>query len=196
MEQNPYSFNSAASSLNMDAPVSQAEEIRKKFLSHEASVKSIGILYILGGILGLLVTPVYFIGGISALVSDDPDVVESQGLGVFLVVMGVVALSLTVLQFWAGIGVRNLNPVARIGAGVVAAIGLLGFPLGTLISAYFLYLLFSQKGVYVFSPEYKEIIAQTPHIKYKTSIVVWILLALLILVLVLAFSAFFVGSRR
>ncbi|HKB60455.1 MAG TPA: hypothetical protein VKC56_10480, partial [Gallionellaceae bacterium] len=68
----------------------------------------------------------------------------------------------------------------RIVAGVLAGLGLLGFPFGTVISAFILYLLFSKKGAMVFSDEYKQVIADTPDIKYRTSIIVWIFLALLI----------------
>lgn len=46
----------------------------------------------------------------------------------------------------------------------------------------------------VFSPYYKEIISQTPHIKYKTSIVVWIFLGLLLALLGLGIvGAIFAG---
>jgi len=53
---------------------------------------------------------------------------------------------------------------------------LIGFPIGTLIHGYILYLYWGTKGRKVFSPEYKQIIAGTPHVKYKTSIIIWILL--------------------
>ena len=56
--------------------------------------------------------------------------------------------------------------------------------MGTLIGFYMLYLLLSKKGTMVFSPEYKEIIAQTPHMKYKTSPVVWIALGLIVAAIV------------
>ena len=32
----------------------------------------------------------------------------------------------------------------------------------------------------VYSPQYKEIVQATPHIRYKTSIIVWILLFILL----------------
>ena len=38
----------------------------------------------------------------------------------------------------------------------------------------------SEKGQIVFSDEYRRVIEQTPHIVYKTSVVVWILLLALI----------------
>jgi len=60
--------------------------------------------------------------------------------------------------------------------------GLLGFPIGTLISVYILYLLFSQKGADVCSPQYQAVIAATPHIRYRTSKIV---IGLLVLVAVL-----------
>ena len=95
----------------------------------------------------------------------------------------VVFLGLAALQIWAGIGLRRLSPWARIPSGILSGFGLLGFPIGTLINGYILYLLFSKKGTTVFSEEYKRAIAQTPHIKYRTSLVVWILLGLLLLLI-------------
>jgi hypothetical protein len=89
-----------------------------------------------------------------------------------------------------------LRKWARIPTGILSGLGLLGFPLGTLINGYILYLIFSQKGKTVFSEEYQAVIEQTPHIKYRTSILVWILLGLVLLVIGIAISvAFFAGGR-
>jgi uncharacterized membrane protein (DUF485 family) len=49
-----------------------------------------------------------------------------------------------------------------------------------MISAFALYLLLSSKGEMVYSPQYKEIVQATPHIRYKTSVIVWILLFILV----------------
>jgi hypothetical protein len=59
---------------------------------------------------------------------------------------------------------------------------------------YILYLLFSKKGATVFSEEYQRVIAATPEIKYRTSIVIWILLALLLLLIGVGLLAVFFGS--
>jgi hypothetical protein len=75
---------------------------------------------------------------------------------------------------------QTLNANGKIPAIIVSAIGLLAFPCGTLISAFALYLLLSPKGEMIYSPQYKEIVQATPHIRYKTSIIVWILLFLLL----------------
>jgi hypothetical protein len=146
-----------------------ADTIRKDHIKHEASIKSVGIFYFLGA--GLMALA----GLAPALSGRGEDILFA--LVFFAFAVGLVA---------AGVGIRRLKPWARIVSGVLSGIGLLGFPLGTLINGYILYLLFSRKGSTVFSEEYQGIIAATPHIKYKTSIVVWILVGLLLLLGLLA----------
>jgi len=97
---------------------------------------------------------------------------------------------------WVGTGLRRLRKWARIPTGILSGIGLLGFPLGTLINGYILYLIFSQKGKTVFSEDYRAVIEQTPHIKYRTSIVVWVLLGLVLLLIGVGIIAMIVGGRR
>jgi hypothetical protein len=48
----------------------------------------------------------------------------------------------------------------------------------------------------VFSEEYQRVIAETPHIKYRTSIVVWILLGLLLLLIAIAVLAALIRPIR
>jgi hypothetical protein len=55
--------------------------------------------------------------------------------------------------------------------------------------------LFSNKGEMVFSDRYEEIIQGTPHIKYKTLIIVWIFLFILIGVILAAIIATEVAVR-
>jgi hypothetical protein len=64
-----------------------------------------------------------------------------------------------------------------------------------LINGYILYLVFSQKGKTVFSDEYQAVIQQTPHIKYRTSIIIWILLGLVALLLAIGLFATIFGRR-
>jgi hypothetical protein len=190
----PSDFNQPAAAFNPYAPTSATipetgegdEATRKKYLSHEASIKSIGVLYLLGSILGFLGTVVYLVLGLANVIMPSRNPAESLGLGIFLLAFAVFAGAFSTFQFILARGLRRLTPWCRIAGIVVSCLGLLGFPIGTLISAYFLYLLGSQKGVYVFSPEYARVIAATPHIKYKTSIIVWIFLGILMFVIGLA----------
>jgi hypothetical protein len=162
-----------------------AEQIRRAHINHEASVKSIGTLYLIGGIITLL-----GVCGLLVMVISQPGNVGIIELGLTMVYAGV-----SVLMLALSYGLYKLQPWTRIVGSILAGIGLLGFPIGTLINGYILWLLLSKKGSMVFSPEYKQIILATPHVKYKTSIVVWILLGLIVLLLAIAiFGAFSVRS--
>ncbi|TWU26338.1 hypothetical protein Pla52o_01910 [Novipirellula galeiformis] len=185
---NPYTPTSQV------GPVSHAlgddvEAVRRYYLSHEASVKSIGTLYLLGAILmvpiGLAMIAMPVVAGIAEKVAPAE--------AILMAVIGLVYLTLGLLQGFTALNLWKLRPWARIVASVLSVIGLLAFPIGTLISAYFLYLLLSEKGQFVFSPGYQQVVAQTPHIKYKTSIIVWILLALLLGLIGLGVVAALVG---
>jgi Ca2+/Na+ antiporter len=98
--------------------------------------------------------------------------------------MLVLSGAIGVLQLIAGLGLRKFSNRGRILGSVIAGIGLIVIPVGTVIGAYILYLLLGAKGKVVFSPEYQEVIAQTPHIRYRTSKWVWILLILFLLFIV------------
>ena len=151
-----------------------AEAIRQEHIKHETSVRSVGTLYYLGGFLML-------IGAISLLALGfmGQDTQFGFLVGSIYLILG--ALSLVLAR-----GIKQLKPWARTTSIVLSAIGLLGFPIGTLINGYILYLMLSGKGKRIFEPDYPAIIAATPHIKYRTSIVVWILVALLLIGVVAA----------
>lgn len=174
---NPYaSPASDAKTFDTQGETSQAEAIRREHIGHETSLKSVGLLYLLGAIL-LLPS-----GGIALFVAATTDMAAEErvivmGFSVFYLVMGVLFCALFS-------GFRKLRSWVKIPATIVAAIGLLGFPLGTLINGYILWLMHSQKGSMVFSSAYQDIIAQTPHVKYRTSPAVWILLLVVGLLLI------------
>ena len=174
---NPY----AAPAARVDdfGPNAEAEAIRRAHVNHEAAIKSVGVLYYLGGAVATLVGAGSLIGAASG----------AQGAAI----MALVLLPLGAGQFFAGYGVRALRPWGRILGCVISAVGLLGFPIGTVISAYILYLFLSKKGRTIFAPGYQDVIAATPHVKYRTSIVVWIFLAVLAVLVVLAVAAAYFG---
>lgn len=178
MSNNPYA--PPESPILLDT-TSDAEAVRKEHIKHEASVKSIGFLYWLAAVALVL-------SGV-ALLLRSREAADFQRLPLY----GGLLLVLGVLLFLLGTGLRQLKKWARIPAGIWAGVGLLGFPLGTLINAYILYLICCKKGSVVFSDAYKQVIQQTPHVKYKTSILIWLLLILLILV---AFGAYAAYSKR
>ena len=188
MSDNPYTpSGSAYGNINPDTDVdmSQAELIRTSHLSHEANIQSLGCLYLLGGIFGAISGVAYVAVGIGMLCNlipamEDQPQMDATVAGVMQIGIGVVTLAMSFLQLYAGRTMQTLNASGKIPAVIISVIGLLGFPCGTMISAFALYLLLSSKGEMVYSPQYKEIVQATPHIRYKTSIIVWILLFILL----------------
>ena len=184
---NPYAPVSAEPPLATAS--SQAEAIRQEHLSHEASIKSIGVLYLLAAVFLVPIGGWLLIMGLFGLSGND----MAADSPATLIGIGIFELALGLLQGYTGLALRQLKSWARHVAILFSGIGLLGFPIGTLISAYFLYLLLSRKGVYIFSDEYQQIVAATPHMKYKTSMVVWVLLLLLIGLLAVGMVSVVVG---
>jgi hypothetical protein len=149
------------------------------------SVQSIGLLYYLGG--GVLaLAAIGFIIGILATMRPKAPVDDS---GIPMVVLVAVYVPLAAASIAIGRGLRKLRGWVRVPVGILSAIGLIGFPIGTIINAYILYLIFCEKGTMVFSPQYAEVIRQTPHIKYRTALWLWILLAVLIAVVIVGLVA-------
>jgi hypothetical protein len=169
----------AMQKLREGATNSTSEQIRQEHIKHEASVKSIGTLYFLGSAFLLLMSLVGLVG----LVSESGRSRDATGSAVGGV-MFVLFFGIGVVQIVTGFGLRRLRPWARIPAGILSGLGLLAFPVGTLINGYILYLLFSQKGAMVFSEGYQRIIEETPHVKYRTPVLVWVLLILIVCVVV------------
>ena len=130
--------------------------IREEHVQHEGSIRAFGILYYIGAAF-LLIGAVGLFAGLTAGGGDDAGLEGSVLIGI-----AVGYLVFGVFMVWVGRGLRALKPSGRIPAIILAAIGLLGFPLGTLINGYLLYLLLSQKGQMVFSEEYAGVRARTP----------------------------------
>ena len=143
----------------------EAETIRQAHISHEASIKAVGFLYYLGAAIAVLAGAGLFAGMARGG--------EAAGLAGFMLAFGIAG-------FFVGWGVRGLRRWGQVVGCVMAVFGLLGFPVGTLINGYILYLFLSKKGRTIFSPEYQDVIAATPHVKYRTSIIVWGFFLLLI----------------
>ena len=81
----------------------------------------------------------------------------------------------------------------KIPVTILSGLGLLSIPIGTLINGYILYLMYSQKGKVVFSPEYQDIRDATPEIQYQTSKLAWGILIVLVLGLVALIAAVSMG---
>jgi hypothetical protein len=140
--------------------------LREAHIRHEIQLKSVGTLYYLGGALalvaGLLMVSVYLETGAPF----------GEMIGLFaLIYAGVGALSL-----FLGYGFRRLMPWVRIPGAILSGIGLLAIPIGTIVNAWILYLMFCEKGRTVLAPEYQAIVIATPEVRYRRTIGDWIAL--------------------
>jgi hypothetical protein len=203
---NPYAAPESAAGpppLILGPASADAEAIRRRYLRHEAAVKSIGSLHYLGAGVGILVILVA-----SALLirtsRSDPRV------SLFALLIAVYTFA-TAVNFILGRGIRSLNGWARWTDVVFLAIGSLGSLLtlvGGLVSAYsvvvgssigltiqtyMLYLLIGPRSSIIFSPDYRAIVEKTPQVTCRTSVFVKILAGLLLVLGVFGFLAVLLG---
>ena len=111
-------------------------------------VTILGVLFIvLGalGVIGFLAVMLVFGGaaGIVSMAADDP---EASAIAVPIIgsvgtAIGVFILIMSIPDILAGIGLLERRPWARILGIVLSVLGLLHFPLGTLVGAYGLWVL-------------------------------------------------------
>lgn len=168
MEANPYAPPQADILVPPPVP-GAAEQIRLEHINTEATLRSVGFLYYLGAVFVVLIA-------LSMLVQPS---VEAILIGLALAGVGVG-------QGFVGYGLRRLRQWSRIPTIILSSIGLLGFPVGTLINVLILVNVAGAKGKMVLSEEYQLVIAATPHVKHKTSVIVWVLLVLLLISLAVA----------
>jgi hypothetical protein len=120
-------------------------------------VKVLGVLHLVVGALGVLaaVTLMLVLGGVAGIVgaSGDPDAVSAIpiiGIAGSFIVMFVMVLSIP--SAVVGIGLLQFRPWARIAGIVLSIFHLVGFPFGTVIGVYGLWVLFSKDTEPLFTP--------------------------------------------
>ena len=157
-------------------PTTQSNEwagIRQEHIKHEASLRSVGLLYYLGG--GFMC-----IAGVGMILATFIGAPAGEGFAL-LAGMMIVYLLFGGGFIFVGRGLRQLRPWVKIPVTIFSGLGLFSIPIGTLINGYILYLMYSKKGTVVFSLEYQDIRAATPEIQYKTSKLAWGVLIILVL---------------
>ncbi len=122
----------------------------------QTHVKVVGVLFIVLGALGILfalgVGALFGMAGMAGAAADTEDaaiVLPILGLTGGLVTMLLLALSLPGLA--AGVGLLVFKPWARILAIVLSALQLVGFPVGTAIGIYSLWVLLNKDTEHLFA---------------------------------------------
>ncbi len=171
MEINPY----AAPQSQVLQATTQDEIVRREYINTEASIKSVGLLYYLGALALIIVGVILCTNNHAGI---DISALLPGGLLLFLGIgIGFVAHGLRRLQSWARYPTIVLSSIAVL-------IGLIKLSGGIVIHIYILAKLLGKQAPFVMTPEYQRIIAATPHVKRKTSIVVKVLLVLLLIILI------------
>lgn len=191
--------------VELEGDLTEAEAIRTAHLGHEASIRSIGSLHYLGAFFGVL--------GVFGMVGF---LITARGGGIHApeTIILIVYTAMSALNIALGLGLRRLQSWARwietafvglglAGSAVFVVFGLIlgvyplivAYGLGLLIQGYILYLLLSPKASVIFSPEYRAIVEKTPYLKYRTSVLAKVILALLVILCTFAIiSALLVGK--
>ncbi|MBL4849248.1 MAG: hypothetical protein JKY65_27290 [Planctomycetes bacterium] len=169
----------------------EAETVRRQHFGHEGSIKSVGWVFLLGGV--ALTT----LGWVGVRAADQ--LAEQRGgvkgsivrsmMGVLgevdfstLSALFMLVLASGVLGFLAGAGLLAMKPWGRALATLLSAIGMVAFPIGTLAGAYSLWVLHGEKGQRIFAADYRQIVGATPKVRRASwpGVVVLCLVALVV----------------
>jgi hypothetical protein len=105
------------------------------------------------------------------------------------------AVLLAVCGVLAGRSVRALRASARMWLAVPSALLLLAFPIGTLIGGSLLCLLATRRAKYVFSSEYRAVVARSPHMGLPAW-AAWLAAVLICMTLLVISAAASVGWHK
>ena len=187
-----------------------AELIRRHHLSHESSIKSVGLLCYLAAMLGIVSSFWGVLAATGTIKGNQPFPGYSDEMMRIILWIGAAFWAIVaVLGAFMGYGLRHLQVWVRWTSMVLLVLSLLyslGVSLflmaffsngnttplivvmlvGIMIQGYIFYLLVAPKSNVVFSAEYRMVIAKTSEIRCRTSLIVKIVLGLLVTLLVLA----------
>jgi len=110
----------------------------------EQHVRTLGIIYVILGILGILlgIGLLVLMVGIGAASGDKEAAWIVSGVG-FFVAFIIAVLSIPTII--AGIGLQRFRPWARILALILAVLNLFSFPIGTAVGIYALWVLLNER---------------------------------------------------
>lgn len=188
MSDNPYEAPSADLSLVATRVESADVDVRQAHLKHEAQLRSVGLLYFLGAFI-MLVMAVPFLFAFPEAGSR-----EANDLPMLLF-FTLFPFAVAFVFCTVGYGFRALRSWVRIPGTAFGLLGLTQFPLGTLINAYVLYLMYCPKGRTVLAPDYARVRAATPHLRHRRGLLGTLVLMILIGVITFVLVEAYYGAR-
>jgi hypothetical protein len=123
----------------------------------QSHIKAVGYIYIVLGVLCLIgAVCILGVGGVAGFsgaagaAGSGEDAAAAMLGGGIMAAIGVFVAILSIPSFLAGWGVLKLKPWARILTIVLACINLLSIPIGTIIGAYALWVMFNDETKRIF----------------------------------------------
>ncbi|MCB9744027.1 MAG: hypothetical protein H6740_15610 [Alphaproteobacteria bacterium] len=157
---------------------------RQRHIDAEASARGLGSLWVFsGGLVGLWAVA-HAVMALVTLSNELRTLDRALGDLAFSAVVSVFAGGFVAL----GLAQRRLEAWTWLPALCLCAAMLIGFPVGTLVGAYYFMLLVRPTGRRVFQPDYPELIRRTPDVRRRTPASVWV--ALVIALAIAAASIF------
>lgn len=171
-------------------------DIRRRLLSRESNIRAVGLLLLFSAVFQLLLGAGVIAMGVGDALGllPEPETIEqsarqsSSERAIGAGIGGAALIALGVWFSWSGILLRKLMRSGRPAAYVYGILCLFGFPIGTLIGIAALTIISGRRASFILSPEYREIVAATPDIRAKLSIVTKVAIGLLVVVV------FFIGA--
>ena len=180
MDPNPYAPPAADPDEMKPSPepeieggmtLAEAEALRRRHLTHEARLQSVGAL-MLPGAVNLVVGPLMlaFIAllGLLIIIEDRSFAHPTFWRSSLLCPLGLLVTAFGVMSWVGGLGLWRLDPKHRTLTTVVATVWLVTFWYFWPLGLWALYLLRSSAGAVVLSPEYAEARRRTPHIRFNS----------------------------
>src|SRR5688572_7447204 len=134
--------------------------LRESYFKRELGLKLLGAIYVFGGVLALLVAGVTVAGITESMLAGQFSLSSPNAPMAAGTVLGCSAVSaFLVVTGWK---LRRLVPSARKLAVVPALAALFATPGGTLLALCALGMLFSPTNAYLFTAQYRDVIAATP----------------------------------
>lgn len=147
-----------------------ATEIREAHVRHESRLRAVGWLYaFFAAALGMVAAGLWRDSGGPPQPGDG----FFRGLIVFAALMAAASLVLAA-------GFLRLNPWVRLPATIVSGLGLLLIPVGTILHGYILMQVWSPQGQRILKPDYADIIAATPEVRFRRTAGDWVAAVLLV----------------
>jgi len=141
------------------------EELRQQYGPHERRVRAVALVYWYGAALyvtAAAVGPIVLAGFARSSESG------AYGLDATLTLVAA-SLALAGIAAVTAWNLAQLNATGRVLGAIGGCFMLFGLPVGTLMGILVLWTLLGKQGAVVFSPEYADAVAATPHLQFRVS---------------------------